>query len=267
MVIATIILILILQLQATNYCENIEELSEKWTHYNCSDRQLNCCEITDSQWNLIVWYFLRVSSNVNVTQIVHESESCHNERYVNHFISDLYKYTGLEYFLQRIIYRKPEYLDEENEIKVNTIYKWNGTEPAGYPGNEFYFRNKFSKRNRVREDEPRYGSVILASDIQVIDDYLNGMTRYPFDSKQSHYIIFIYGGFDIDKWDDLASSIMTKLWKQHGILDAIILASCNPMRVSEKKVYISFFSIEPTFSGCCFFFRSVCLIHLKIHEV
>lgn len=260
-VIAILILSSILRLQAANYCENIIELPEKWTQDNCSVQQ-KCCEITDSQWSFIVWYFLRVSSNINVTQIVRESEtSCHNERYVNHFISDLYKYTGLEYFLKRIIFGKSdEILDEKQKIWVNTLYEWHGKadEKPGnksYPGNKFYFRNKYSTWNRVREDEPRYGNVILVSDVQLMDDYLDGITRYPFDSKQSHFVIFIYGGFDINQWDDFSSSIMTKLWKKYGILDAIILAACNPIRVSStcsrKKIpsvdrfnYFSCFSTQ-----------------------
>lgn len=238
-VIVVFSLALILQHQAAgyyaNYCENIEDLPKKYTQRNCS-QHLSCCEMTDSQWNLIVWYFLRVSSNVNVTQIVRENETCRYERYINHFLHDLFKYTSLEYYVRRIIYRKrDQMLDKRSEIQTNTTYQWHAmVEPnlTGFAGNEFDFQRKLLKRNWVREDEPRYGSVILASDAQIIDDYLNGPMRYPFDSKQSHYIILIYGTFNAETWHDLSSSIMTKLWKKFGILDAFILASCNPGRVS-----------------------------------
>lgn len=101
-----------------------------------------------------------------------------------------------------------------------------------HAGNKFHFKNRLSKRNCVREDEPRFGSVILASDVEIIDDYLNGITRYPFESKQSHYVILIYGSFNVDSWHHWSSSILTKLWKKYGILDVILLASCNPGRVS-----------------------------------
>lgn len=234
-VVAIFILTLIFQLQARNYCENIEDLPKKWTQRNYS-QHLSCCEMTYSQWNLIVWYFLRVSSNVNVTQIVRENESCRYEHYINHFLNDLYNYTHLEYYMRRIVYRKrDQILDKKGEIQVNTTYQWHAImEPhlAQHGGNEFDFQNKLSKQSCVREDEPRFGSVILASDAQIIDDYLNGPIRYPFESKQSHYIILIYGNFNRDIWHDLSSSIMTKLWKKFGILDAFILASCNPGRVS-----------------------------------
>lgn len=232
--------ILICQLEAANYCEHINDLPKKWTTHNHTT-QNSCCELTDSQWNLMVWFFLRVSSNLNVTQIVNETESCFYERYVNHILSDLYKYTALEYYVERLTYRKrDQILDKNQEIEVNRTYKWHAKReihPTGFAGNKFHFRNKLSKKNCIREDEPRYGSVILASNLRIIDDFLNGFTRNPFESKQSHYIILIYGSSDIGHWDDLASSIMTKLWKKHGILDAIILASCFPTRVIIPKPY------------------------------
>lgn len=138
-VITFFILLMILQLQAANYCENIDELSTKWTHQNCS-HQRSCCEISDGQWNLIVWYFLRVSSNVNVTQIVRETESCRYEHYINHFLSDLFEYTRLEYYMERIIYRKrDQILDKQQEIQVNTTYQWHAiqeTHPTGYAGTD-----------------------------------------------------------------------------------------------------------------------------------
>lgn len=235
-VFAFFIFTLILQLHATNYCENIKELPKKWIQHKFRHSNHSCCEISESQWNLIIWYFLRVSSNVNVTQIVRESESCRYEHYINHFLNDLFNYTNLEYYMERIIYReRDQILDKQGEIRTNTTFQWHApyeTHPTGYAGNEFHFRNKLSKRSCVREDEPRYGSVILASDVQIIDDYLNGMIRYPFESKQSHYVILIYGNINIDRWHDLSSSILTKLWRKYLILDAIILASCNQGRVS-----------------------------------
>lgn len=228
-VIAVVSLTSMWTLQAANYCEKIEEIPQKWTPRNCR----SCCEMTDSQWNLIVWYFLRVSSNLNVTQIVRENESCRYERYINHFLHDLFKYTNSEYYVQRIVYRKrDQILEKKHEIQVNTTYHWHATHLTEVAENHFDFHSKLSKRNCVREDEPRYGSVILASDAQIIDDYLNGPMRYPFESKQSHYVILIYGTFNREVWHDLSSSIMTKLWKKFGILDAFILASCNPTRVS-----------------------------------
>lgn len=141
--------------------------------------------------------------------------------------------------MRRIVYGKREQiLDKKHEIQVNTTYQWHAMIETHLlersPRNflEQFFQNKLSKRNCVREDEPRYGSVVLASDAQIIDDFLNGPARYPFESKQSHYIILIYGTFNREVWHNLSSSIMTKLWKKFGILDALILASCNPDRVS-----------------------------------
>lgn len=264
-----VMLTLSLQLKAANYCEKLVELPEKWTQIRRSVHN-DCCEITDGQWNLIVWYFLRVGSNINLTQIVRASESCQYERYVNHFISDLYKYTNLEYILERVIYQnRDQILDKQREIQFNSTYKWHIVEEPdtdGYPEYRFLlrqFRNKLSKRNCIREDEPRYGSVILASDITLIDEYLNGNTRYPFDSKLSHYVILIYGDFDSERWDDLAASIMTKLWKKHGILDAIILASCNPTRVRSTAINFAIISLIfafclfcLSFSNCFFMFKN-----------
>lgn len=255
-IIAVFISTLVLQLHTANYCEIIEDLPNKWTVYSRNrSHQHSCCELSEGQWNLIVWYFLRVSSNVNVTQIVNESEPCVYERYVNHLLNDLNTYVVLEYYMHRLIYRKrDQILDKKHELKVNSTYKWHvrqeDTYSTGDDGKKFHFRNKLSKQNCIREDEPRYGSVVLASNFEIVDNFLNGVTRYPFLSKQSHYIILIYGSISADRWEEYSSSIMTKLWKKHGILDAIILSSCDPQTVNFQSISIDFAQSHLSFFFC-----------------
>lgn len=74
--------------------------------------------------------------------------------------------------------------------------------------------------------------MVLAIHIEIIDNFLSDKhSKHPFHLKRSHYIILIYKEIHHD-WDQLASSILAKLWKVHGILNAIVMVSCKQDDVS-----------------------------------
>lgn len=68
-----------------------ENITEQWKRLNKINFSTNCCEVSDKQWELIKWYFLRVGSFVSVTEIVREISFSKQTHYMNHFVEDLYR--------------------------------------------------------------------------------------------------------------------------------------------------------------------------------
>lgn len=215
---------------------------EPWKPFNLTARS-HCYELSKSQWNMINWFFSRIGSYINVTEIVRDSETESNrlDNYVSHFVQDLYHHTGLSYHNQRVEYGyDDEGIDAMNPFPINPfIWHTDEDEPVNYTshgikGNKRKFRSKLFKQHRQREDEPEFGSVVLASDIRIIDHFLNGPTRYPFDSRRSHYVIIIYGEFigGAYRWENLISRILAKLWKSHSILNVLFFSTCSGEYVS-----------------------------------
>lgn len=208
------------------------ELSEQWTPNNTYDK--SCCELSKKQWEIISWYFLRVGSHVNVTQIQRNNKTL----YMSHFLRELYHYTGLEYYTHNI-YFSGDQVTQKHPFE-DSSYHWHA---ESEPTNSTYYieedalniREKILKQNWIREDEPSSASVVLAADFEIIDRFLNGVIRIPFTAKRAHYVILVYKELEYDDWDKWASSILSKMWKLYGILNAIVLASCKPNNVRHSR--------------------------------
>lgn len=225
-------------LKASEYCQVDTQLAGLWE--NNHNFRNSCCEMSTGQWGLIGWYFARIGSYINVTEIVRESDfrrHKNNNNYIADFLKDLYKYTGIDYITERIVYSfDDEVADEMVKININPyIWKTDENKRVNYTDdieeNKKYIRSKLIKQHRQREDEPEFGKVILASDIKIIDHYLNSPNRPLFDSKRSHYVILIYEQSTVNM-ELTISKILAKLWKVHGILNAIVLATCQPKYAS-----------------------------------
>lgn len=225
-----------------------EQPTEQWNQFNLTFRS-SCYELSKSQWDMINWFYSRIGSYINVTEIVRDSESESNrlDSYISHFVEDLYHHTGLSYHNQRVEYGyDDERIDEMNPHPTNPfIWHTDEDKRENYTShdikeNKRYLRSKLFKQNRQREDEPEFGSVVLASDIRIIDHFLNGPTRYPFDSRRSHYVIIIYEEFygGTYRWENLVSRILSKLWKGHSILNVLFFSTCS-------RKYVSFVFLLP----------------------
>lgn len=232
-----LILFLIDYIKATDYC--LEKLlAEQWKQLNSSyiRNQTTCCEVSSGQWEFMTWYFLRVGSFINVTEIVRASDPVRKTLYMSHFVKDLYSYTGLEYHTHHIDYKYEDEVKDEQLKPYTKSYTWHA-ELSGH-GNtsdlikmgKLDIRSQILKKNWYREDEPDVGSIVLASNLEVVDHYLNGERREPFRSTRTHYVIYIYKRINVD-WDLLASSILSKLWKKYRILNVILMASCQQKQV------------------------------------
>lgn len=227
--------------RAIDYGQDNMQLSKGMKYFNESTVQSDCSNLSNGQWHMIAWFFSRVGSYINVTEIVRESELNRHKSYIGRFIKDLYHYTGLKYHNHRVKYRDiDESIDKMNPHPTNP-YIWH-TEfemSENYTGkglevDKQYIRSKLLKQNRQREDEPEFGSVVLVTDIKIIDHFANGPTRYPFESRRTHYVIIIHEEYDkgVVNWESIVSKVLAKLWRGHSILNVIILSTCTHQFVS-----------------------------------
>lgn len=130
---------------------------------------------------------------------------------------------------------KPRAWDyEEDFITFADTYAWRGTKFVPRAG-EPHFRSKRQADTLVsvsvpvrskykRKDEPETGTVVIVEDVNVLDNYLMGTARQPFRAPRRYYIIVIRR-VNVG-WMDIGGNVMDRLWKDYGIINAIILAPC-----------------------------------------
>lgn len=246
-----LVIVFIFKGSAFFYCSDNNELDDKWEQLHT-----NCCELSAQHWKLISWYFQRVGSYLNITEIVREDSYHKPTLYMSDFLKDLFRYTELEYYTNRVCYCNEDEEEDEDEPYNNTLLwhaEFSKTENSTYyvQDHKMNVRSPIFKKYWNREDEPTSGAVVLADRIETLDHFVNGETRLPFISKRSFYVIIIYRKSGKD-WDKYASSILSKLWKLHGILNAIIIASCKRDNVSNLFIKVSI----------CYFFNH-CLNSLE----
>lgn len=194
-----------------------------------------CCDVSSTQWEIIAWYFKRVNSFIDVTEVIREKKKVikASSTFASDFARDLYGNTGLDCYSYRVDYSHFDEMADEAEPHAKA-YKWHAELSKSHSYNATYvmetsldIRREISSKS-ARMDEPDNGSIILTQNIAILNTYLNGESRHPFTKKRAHYIILVYKEIeDTDVYDRLASSVMTKLWIYHGILNAIILSSCR----------------------------------------
>lgn len=259
-------LFLIGNLKATNYCmENL--LAEQWKQLNSSyiRNQTTCCEVSSGQWEFMSWYFLRVGSFINVTEIVRASDPVRQTFYMSNFVKDLYSHMGLEYHTHHIDYKSEDEVRDEQKKPNSKSYIWHAEPSAHSNSSDFIktgklnIRSQILKKNWYREDEPDVGSIVLASNLEVIDHYVNGERRKPFTSTRTHYVIYIYRRINVN-WDMMASSILSKLWKYYRISNVILMSSCQQKEVRIPSVFLIPFS----FSSFLLIFFSIKIYELNL---
>lgn len=225
--------IVVIRVSCDDYCARTPG---KWQQMNVTR---GCCALATEQLELIAWYFERVSSYIKVTEVVPEERVEQQSKFMSYLLKDLFAYTGVEYQTFRVNYSHRDQLLDKDEPYTST-YRWHaelskGANRAHYievKDTESTFRQRISLKGRPREDDPDFGSVVLAETIEILDYYLNGETRHPFKSKRAHYVLIVYRETDRNTWDSWASSVMSKLWKNHGILNAIVVSTCKEKNVS-----------------------------------
>lgn len=123
---------------------------------------------------------------------------------------------------------------EDDTITFADTYTWRGTKFAPR-ADEPHFRSKRQagtsasasvpvRSTYKRKDEPETGTMVVVENLNVLDNYLMGTARRPFRAPRRYYIIVLRR---VDEgWMNLAGIVMARLWKDYGIINAIILAPC-----------------------------------------
>lgn len=235
-------------------CQSVNCEKDKWNlEYD------EICELSYEQWRLISWYFERVKY-IELTQIVVRQKKYKRTTIFSNYLSkSLYQHLkkDVKTFVVDFNY-------EDVDIKNSQTYEWhtNRFEPRDntsgthkHPDHQerpyleddvLSIKSRSVNYSRVRDDEPAFGSIVIAENIYVINNYLDGKHRHPFRKQRVHYIILVYKHVDKSKWDKYASSVMTKLWKDHGILNGIVLASCKSDNVGYYDPYVNLENLNLT---------------------
>lgn len=201
--------------------------------------QSDFCAITEMQWKLIDWYFERVPF-IEVTEIIENGANRNQRMAATQFGNNAVK--EMEWRIKKIIRTQTVDFTTEDRVSNTQTYGWRGwrfpsRENATKPLHDVVvFRERdnvesVGKRttfaNGTRDDSPTFGGLVFVECSNLVDDYLIGYPRRPFNHQQANFIIVAYRLEEKWSWDETAGRILTRLWKRYGILNAIILSTCN----------------------------------------
>lgn len=128
-----------------------------------------------------------------------------------------------------LVYVTTHDVDNESEIiGESDRYSWQGE--LIVPRNKIVRVKRQSSpktspsTSTLRNDEPQTGTLVVVTNITVIDDYLVGTGRSPFRTPRSHYILilrYIFKG-----WKEHVDRVLRKLWHVYGIVNVLVIAPC-----------------------------------------
>lgn len=204
------------------------------------------CDITNDQWKLITWYFQR-APHVEITEIF-ANHSAANGQGRSQFGNDVAKEFTIR--INKIVQTQSVDYDTEDNVTDTQKFGWRGqrfdrrsysndgvTPKRPSPQDIGVIRGRDTAAevrlraemmNGTRVDSPTHGSLILVECSNLIDDYIFGYPRRPFRRPRANFIIIAYKLESPMAWDVTASRILARLWRKYGVLNAIILSTCNP---------------------------------------
>lgn len=205
--------------------------------------QSDACDVTKDQWKLIAWYLER-APYIEVTEIVDNGANRPGaSQFANRFVKELTLYASETIRTQTV--------DFETEELNPELYGWRGMrfQPRANETKRdedvviFQERDTFEDVvhrtiavNRTRQDEPIFGSIVLVECTDLIDDYLIGYPRRPFNYPRANFIIVTYKLEDGKAWATTANRIMSRLWNIYGVLNALIMSTCRKDEVRRCKL-------------------------------
>lgn len=233
------------QITSVDFCAHRRAIPIKWQKFQPLKR---CCDISDKQWDLIAWYFNRVSSFIVITEVIPEKLTLkHTDRvasiFSKYFAQELYDKTGFDSYSQRVDYAVD---DQRRDLHGHTkrAYRWHAELSKNSVNNTHVInvdaqlpRYRQTSATQSREDEPDFGAVVLASSILTLNNFIKGASRKPFLNKRANYILIVFREpTAIENWDKLSAAVLSRIWMYHGILNAIVMNACMPDVVKTKKI-------------------------------
>lgn len=217
--------------------------------------ETNDCLVTDAQWNLITWYFDRAPF-IELTEIVDTANDENRSRYAD----DLANHMSMR--MTKLLKTQTVNLSaNEGYVTETQLYGWRGArfehrfnasktlEDNLYVEREtvLTIENRTSKMpemNRARIDVPIFGSLVVVDSTHLLDDYLFGYPRQPFNHPRASFIILVFGDESDAIWEMNASKLMARLWKMYSILDVIIISTCKAEEVLINTTIMFVFSFS-----------------------
>lgn len=99
-----------------------------------------------------------------------------------------------------------------NRKKRNTLHN-NGSKFAS------------NKNWSLRGDEIYFGALVLVENISILDKYLVGPARTPFQFPRHMFIIVITNSNE-PHFEEASATFLRKLWLNYGIANAILITPC-----------------------------------------
>lgn len=78
----------------------------------------------------------------------------------------------------------------------------------------------------LRGDEIYFGALVLVENISVLDKYLVGPPRTPFQFPRHMFVIVITNSNE-SHFDEESATFLKKLWLDYGIANAILITPCT----------------------------------------
>ena len=138
----------------------------------------------------------------------------------------------------------------DDNITYAKSFSWQGRvfEKREKPVNRSAIVNDISRKKRAikfdiqnnnhilvpRRDEPQLGVLVLVDSVDLLDNYLFGAARYPFNNPKSNFILSISESKESFEESDQETNrfvtinrVMWKLWNDYAIVNVILVSSCG----------------------------------------
>lgn len=215
----------------------VHGLHAKWQHLD-DDRHIDCMP-TDAQWQLIAWYFDRVSY-VELTELVENANDKNQQRYVVDLVRNLPARVSKPLRMQTV-----DLSVDEGNVTRTQRYGWRGVYFAARANvtkpNDQHVRvsresaasiKKLTRHvNHGSVDAAMRGSLVVVDSTHLLDDYLIGYPRRPFNHPRARVIVLVYRNESEAIWEMNAAKLMARLWKIYSILNAIVISPCRAQEV------------------------------------
>lgn len=113
---------------------------------------------------------------------------------------------------------------EEKYISISDTYSWRGEK---FPDRLQQHQRQKRSINKMmyRKDEPELGALVFAENIAILQNYLIGYSRSPFNNPRKNMVIVLYQ-LDED-WKIEVALFLEKLWKDYAISKVVLIAPCE----------------------------------------
>lgn len=138
-----------------------------------------------------------------------------------------------------------DYDHEELYTDHSDTYTWSGKQFESRPQrpmiNERKKRQLVTRKRPTRKDEPELGSLVIVDTISILDNYLKGPPRRPFNNQRTYFVLLVR--LMEENWKIDVENLLEKLWRDYGIINVILLTPCGGDKVLISLFYLIIFLV------------------------